>query len=222
MIEKIRILPVVICLILFVTCCVCAEQDKYVAFTFDDGPHEGYTREILNILERYNAHATFFVVGKMAEKYPELVKEEFERGHEIGNHTYSHSKMTGLSKARVSEELKKTGDIVENITGVRPVLFRPPRGRCSDNLMRMASQLGYQTVLWTVYPADSGHPPMEYIYKKVTKLVRPGSIVLLHDGIPSTNEALPHILDTLQSQGYKFVTVSELLSTKTSYATSGY
>jgi polysaccharide deacetylase family sporulation protein PdaB len=211
-----------ICLVLLVACCVYAEPDKYVAFTFDDGPHEVYTREILGILERYNAHATFFVVGKMAEKYPELIKEEFERGHEIGNHTYSHCRMTGLGKAKVSEELKKTGDIVENITGVRPVLFRPPQGRCSDNLMRMASQFGYQTILWTVYPADSGHPPMEYIYRKVTKLVKPGSIVLLHDGIPSTNEALPHILDTLQSQGYKFVTVSQLLSMKTSYATSGY
>jgi len=220
-IEKIRILSVAICLVLLVTC-IHAEPDKYVAFTFDDGPHEVYTRKILNILERYNAHVTFFVVGKMAEKYPELVKEEFEKGHEIGNHTYSHDKMDGLSKARVSEELEKTGDIVENITGVRPVLFRPPRGRCSDNLMRMASQLGYQTVLWTVYPADSGHPPAEYIYSKVTKLVRSGSIVLLHDGITSTNEALPHILDTLQSQGYKFVTVSELLATKASYATSGY
>jgi len=185
---------------------------KVVALTFDDGPLDITTPKILKILKEKQAKATFFVLGECAEKYPELIREEVAEGHEVGNHTFDHRRLSNLSEPNVDEEIKKTEETLLEVAP-KPTLFRPPQGRLNKTTVRIARDLGYLIILWSVDPQDWRYPPVGTIVNNVMNNVRPGSIILLHDGkYPSvTPEALYFIIDELQARGYKLVTVSELL-----------
>ena len=188
-------------------------EEKVIALTFDDGPHEKYTPQVLDLLERYEAKATFFVIGENAEKYPDLILRMGEEGHEIANHTYSHPLHVTPSELR--EELKKTNDIIQGITGTYPVFYRPVAGAYNDKIINTAIEEGYRVVLWSWHldTQDWKTPGVKKIVNKVLKGASPGDIVLFHDAggnRTQTVKALKEILVALKAQGYRFVTVSEL------------
>lgn len=185
---------------------------KVVALTFDDGPVNIATDEILAILKEKNVKATFFVVGEQVKKFPKLVMQEIAEGHEVGNHTYSHPALTKLSKNKIEEELDKTEKEILKVAP-KPIFFRPPEGAYNNATFKIARNDGYSIILWSVDPYDWRYPSAGEIVNVVLKDVKPGSIILLHDGKypSSTPEALWFIIDSLKSQGYEFVTISELL-----------
>ncbi|AIF50190.1 polysaccharide deacetylase family protein [Pelosinus sp. UFO1] len=185
---------------------------KVVALTFDDGPLKTTTSEILGILKEKGIKATFFVVGERVERFPTLVQQEIEDGHEVGTHTYSHPNLTKLRKSQLEEELNKTEKVILTVAP-KPTLFRPPGGSYNDKIINLARDNGYLTILWSIDTQDWRYPPVGNIVNSVLKDIKPGSIILLHDGISpsSTPEALEFIIDSLRSLGYEFVTVSELL-----------
>ena len=194
-----------------------ATKEKVVALTFDDGPHPKYTAEILDVLAKNNAKATFFVVGELAEKNPDLVLRQYQEGHEIANHTYTHHPRATLSKLEL--ELKQTDDLIFSITGYRPELFRPVEGQYTDQMIQRVVKKGYQAVMWSWHrdTEDWKNPGVHRIEKKVLNGVEPGNIILFHDGggnRSQTVKALEKIIEELQKQGYVFVTVSELIKIK--------
>ncbi len=190
---------------------------KFIALTFDDGPHPVYTPEILDILMENGAKATFFVIGKNAQNYPELILREKEEGHEIGNHTYSHPDMKGISVDKAVEEIMLTQDVISKITGTRPSLFRSPGGIFSDELVLMLESIECKPVLWSWRQdtRDWSLPSVKTVVNTVINNISDGDIILFHDynmkGSP-TPDALRIILPKLKEMGYNFVTVSELLT----------
>ena len=188
--------------------------EKKIALTFDDGPHPAYTREILDILEDYGIRATFFLIGVNAEQYPDLVQAELAAGHEIGNHTYRHSNLQKEAYDAVRCEIQEMEDALGKYTENRPHLFRPPGGLYCDEVCRAAADLDYTVILWSVDTRDWAHTSVEDIVENVMTNVDSGDIILFHDfvsGQSPTPEALRRILPELLSQGYEFVTISELL-----------
>lgn len=198
---------------------------KYVAITFDDGPHPVYTEKILAILAENHAKATFFVVGQNAERYPELITKEFEAGHEIGNHTYSHPNMKKIGVSEAIAEIERTQEIVHDITGVYPKVFRSPGGIFSDELVSAVEGISCKPVSWSWRQdtRDWSKPPVETVIRTVLDNLRDGDIILFHDfntkGSP-TPDALAVILPELVKRGYSFVTVSELGTLKDGVCTS--
>ena len=198
---------------------------KYVAITFDDGPHPVYTEKILAILADNHAKATFFVVGQNAERYPELITKEFEAGHEIGNHTYSHPNMKKIGVSEAIAEIERTQEIVHDITGVYPKVFRSPGGIFSDELVSAVEGISCKPVSWSWRQdtRDWSKPPVETVIRTVLDNLRDGDIILFHDfntkGSP-TPDALAVILPELVKRGYSFVTVSELSTLKDDVCTS--
>lgn len=189
-------------------------DEKKIALTFDDGPDNRYTPEILDILSEYNVKATFFVIGSNCEMYPDLVLRELRDGHEIGNHTYSHPRLTKISSGKLINEIIETENILFEICEYRPKLFRPPEGIYSNTVRRVISRLDYIPVVWSVDTLDWKGSSAESIAKAVMRDPRSGMIILCHDYISHngcTPSALKIFIPKLQKQGYEFVTVSELL-----------
>ena len=184
-------------------------SDKMVALTFDDGPN-GNTDTLLDILKEEDVTATFFVVGRMVEKYPQLLEEIFNRGHEISNHTYSHPNLTMLSAREVIYELDKTRGLVREVIGKDPHFFRPPGGRYNQRILKIAEAAGYTMVMWDINTDDLISTP-EKIYREIVNYAEDGDIVLLHNGTTSTIEIIGKVIDELRKKGFGFVTVSEIL-----------
>ncbi|MCF6460061.1 polysaccharide deacetylase family protein [Clostridium sp. Cult3] len=193
------------------------KNKKVVALTFDDGPHPRYTEDILNILDEYDIKATFFVLGKLAETYPDIIKRQWEEGHEIGNHTYSHIDAKNASKEKLLEEYKKTQDIIYSITKYEPKVFRPPYGSFDKKVIDMVEENSSMVVLWSANQdsKDWKNPEIEKIINNTLSNVENGDIILFHDYVyydeSHTVEALKQIIPELKSRGYEFVTLSELL-----------
>ena len=188
---------------------------KVVALTFDDGPSTTFTPQVLDILKEHQAKATFFVVGKRAEQYPELIKRTAQEGHELGNHTYNHP-MSPVKSAKLVAELDKTDAVIFKLTQQHTQYFRPPGGKCTRATVEPALDKGYKVILWTAQedPKDWSDPGADKIATRVVDNARNGSIIILHDcggDRAQTVEALPGIIRGLREQGYEFVTVSELL-----------
>ena len=191
------------------------DATKKIALTFDDGPHPRYTERILNILEKYNIKATFFVIGVNIENYPEPLKKIYEGGHEIGNHSYDHNNEKNLNEENVRTEIEKCETLIYETVGVRATLFRPPQGDYGSQVEKIASQKNYSIILWSIDTRDWEHSPPQKILKTVSSKLNGGDIILMHDYVSGTNttcEALELIIPTLLSQGYEFVTVSELIN----------
>lgn len=183
-------------------------NQKRIALTYDDGPHHLYTLQILEELEKYGAHATFFVLGNRAEFHPDIVLETMEAGHEIGNHSWSHPKFSGLSKKQIVNQIEKTQDVVHSITGEYPTFVRTPYGSMSDSIL---NAINMPVVLWSVDPKDWKVSSSKAVIDNVLNNVEDGSIILLHDTYEHTVSATATIVETLSEEGYEFVTVTELL-----------
>lgn len=190
-------------------------DEKVVAITFDDGPHPKYTRQILDLLEQYEARGTFFVVGQLAEKNPEIVRRMYEDGHEIANHTYTHPSTKSPSK--IMEEINQTNDTVFSITGFSPKLFRPVEGIYTDEIVNEVVKNGYKIVMWSWHQdtEDWKDPGVDKIVNKVLDGLKNGDVVLFHDGggnRQQTVKALEKILPELKKRGYKFITITEMIN----------
>ncbi|MFI7108802.1 polysaccharide deacetylase family protein [Nonomuraea sp. NPDC050227] len=179
---------------------------KCVALTFDDGPGP-YTGTLLRHLAKYQAHATFFVVGQNVGLHPDVVRRTVEAGHELGNHTWSHPDLTRLSPAAIRSQLARTDQAVKSAAGVVPGLVRPPYGATDGDVRRQAHR---PLVLWSVDTLDWRYRDSARVARVSLKRVRPGSVILFHDIHPTTVKALPRVLKGLSARGYRFVTVSEL------------
>lgn len=187
---------------------------RVVALTFDDGPNPDATPRILDALAARNVHATFFVLGRHAERWPELVRRLAEEGHTIGNHGWYHRKLHFRSPAYVRRDLELGAQAIEAASGVQPRLFRAPHGFRSPWVTPIAASLGQRTVGWSLGVWDSDRPGADVIAKRTIDGARPGSILLLHDGDGydpdgdrvQTAEAVPVIVDSLLAKGFSFVT----------------
>lgn len=179
-----------------------------VALTFDDGPHPIYTKKLLDGLKSRGVHATFFVVGENIPGSEELIRRMAEEGHVIGNHTYDHVKLSGISDGQACEEVQKTDALVRDLTGVGTEFVRPPFGSWKKTL---ECQLEMIPVLWDVDPLDWTTKNTATVVQRVLNEVQPGDIVLLHDFYESSVDAALEITDRLLEQGYEFVTVDELI-----------
>lgn len=191
-------------------------DQRVVALTFDDGPHPKFTPRILDILDKYDIKATFFMVGKEVARYPDVVKDVVRRGHAIGNHTYTHPHNIELdTRGQVVRELSKCEDAIERTAGIRPHLFRPPRGLVDGTVFSVANDEGYRVILWTVSADHHDAPTPRLMAKRVLQHIKPGGVILAHDGMYCSRikdvEATPLIIEELVKQGYRFVTIPELL-----------
>ncbi len=189
-------------------------ETKKIALTFDDGPSRQNTEEILSILKEYKIPATFFVIGQNAERDPDRIKMIFDAGHEIGNHTYSHAYITKISEKALREEVKKTEKILQEITGEKPIVFRPPGGFYNDETLNILDKMGYVSILWSLDTRDWSMPKSDTVASKVEEDATGGDIILFHDledkRLP-TPEALRRIIPYLIENGYEFVTISEMI-----------
>lgn len=191
------------------------EPTKKIALTFDDGPHPRYTERILSILEKYNVRATFFVIGVNIQNYPEPLKKIYEAGHEIGNHTFRHDNSNDLNADNARLEMEKCDNIIYENIGIRPKLFRPPRGACNKDVIEAARSLGYSIVLWSIDTLDWKGTSSKCIASTVANGLHGGDIILMHDYTSpknTTGDALEIIIPQMLKEGYEFVTVSELIN----------
>lgn len=194
-------------------------HEKVMALTFDDGPSPVFTPEILDILDKYHVKATFFMIGKNMDKYPNIVREVLRRGHVIGNHTYDHPKnIELLTQAQVIRELDHCEEVIERLTGSRAHLFRPPKGLVDGSVFTIANEEGYRTILWSACADHHDCPTPRLMANRVLRRNRPGGIILAHDSISGIRwkdvAATPLIIEGLRKKGYRFVTIPELLKMK--------
>lgn len=183
-------------------------ENKMIALTFDDGPNVLYTERLLDGLAERDVKATFFLIGKNAEAHPEIVTRIAEEGHLIGNHTYSHLKLTAGNEAEFLEEINRTGEIISDITGSTPAFCRPPFGVWNT---RYEQKLGIIPVLWDVDPRDWCTFDTKIVANRILADCHDGAIILLHDEYETSVEAALLVIDELKQQGYTFVTVDKLL-----------
>lgn len=205
-------------------------NQRIVALTYDDGPNPPYTNRILDVLDREHVHATFFLVGRAVAAYPSVVAREARSGDALGNHTWDHAHLIVMDAAQVRESLRRTDAAIYAASGQHPTLMRPPFGARDWLVLDQARRMGYTPVMWSVPLArDWEYPPANVIASRVLPYVRDGSIIVLHDGnrgqlcSPSRAhvcdrdgdiEATRIIIDALKQQGYRFVTVPELIAIK--------
>jgi peptidoglycan/xylan/chitin deacetylase (PgdA/CDA1 family) len=187
-----------------------------IALTFDDGPDPAQTNAILDLLKRYEARCTFFVIGKRVDAFPDTAMRIVSEGHEIANHTYNHKYFQNSSPAQIEADLKKTEEAIHRATGQHSVLFRPPGGVFNEKLVATANSMGLKPVIWSWHQdtKDWVRPGVAQITNKVLRNARNGDIVLFHDyirGKSQTLQALETILPELVGRGFQFVTVSALM-----------
>lgn len=185
-----------------------SDNIKKVALTFDDGPNGDYTEELLKGLATRNVKATFFLIGKKAEQQPQVVKDIWEGGHLIANHTYDHVNLCNMSEERACEQIEKTNQVIENITGECPLYLRPPFGRYKKQIDEKTNMI---EIRWDVDPRDWSDKNTGDIVNRVVTKVKENDMILLHDTYATSIVAALQIIDILQAEGYDFVTVDELI-----------
>lgn len=184
-----------------------------IALTFDDGPDPAQTPRLLEILAARGIRATFYLIGANAARHSELATRTYEEGHELGNHTWTHRFLTTQTTKSIRRELKGTDEVLTQVLGSRPATMRPPYGAITPSLAGWIREtFRYRTVLWSLDAADWERPDAPTITSRIVSRVAPGQIVLLHDPVPETVDAMPEILDRLLEQGFQFETVTNLLS----------
>jgi peptidoglycan-N-acetylglucosamine deacetylase len=186
-------------------------EEKKVAISFDASWGSDKTDSILEILDKYNVKATFFLVGGWCDDYPDKVKDIAKRGHEIGNHSNKHPNFTTISKDNIIKELEATNAKILNLTGEAPKLFRFPEGAYNDLAVETVENSGLVPVQWDVDSVDWKAYGVDKEYDKVVKSVKPGSIVLFHNDAKYTPETLPKIIEYLQKEGYEFIKLSDFI-----------
>ncbi len=195
--------------------------EKFVAITFDDGPHPQNTPRLLDMLRARNVKATFYVIGRSVDLHPGVVRRTVAEGHEIANHSHTHRLMTQLSDAEVRNEMQRCEDAIGRAAGVRPRTMRPPYGGLAQRQRELVhAEFGYPTILWNVDPLDWKRPGPSVVAQRMIAGATPGGILLAHDLHSQTVDAMPATLDGLLRQGYKFVTVSQLIAMGASNTTA--
>jgi polysaccharide deacetylase family sporulation protein PdaB len=190
-----------------------ARDNKCVSLTFDAAWGNEDTQELIDILGQYKIKATFFVVGAWAEKYPESVKALHDAGHEVMSHSDDHAHFNQLSESEIKANLSAANDKIEAVTGVRPVLFRPPYGEYDDHVILAVRSMGMEPIQWDVDSLDWKGISAAEISERVLSRVGAGSIVLFHNAAEHTPEALPAIIEGLLSDGYDIIPASQILLT---------
>jgi len=188
-------------------------EDRVISVTFDASWGGDKTMRILDLLDEYNAKATFFLVGIWVDKYPELVKEIAARGHEIGNHSDSHAHFTQIPESKIRQELRSCSDKIEALTGTRPTLFRPPYGDYNSKVITVVRDEGYEAVQWSIDSLDWKNRGVSDLVKRATNNVQPGDIILFHNDSEFIVEALPAILKHYQAQGFQMIPARDILLT---------
>ena len=186
-------------------------EDKVISVTFDASWGGDKTMKILDLLDQYNAKATFFLVGIWVDKYPELVKAIAERGHEIGNHSDSHAHFTQITDSKIRQELESCSDKIEALTGTRPTLFRPPYGDYNSKVITVVRDEGYEAVQWSIDSLDWKNRGVDDLVKRATTNVQPGDIILFHNDSEYIVDALPAILQYYQAQGFDMIPAKDIL-----------
>jgi peptidoglycan/xylan/chitin deacetylase (PgdA/CDA1 family) len=190
-------------------------NDNVISLTFDDGPNEVYTIKVLELLKMYNFKATFFLIGNKIEENSSIVKEIINQGHTIGNHTFSHSNNFGFLKTNeVVNDLKKTNKIIENFHGLKMKLYRPAFGVTNPRISKAVKKLKMTAIGWSVRSLDTTKDSKETIIKRITKNLKKGDVVLLHDTSQKTVEVLEQLLIFLDKKRWKSITVDQLLKIK--------
>ncbi|MFG3498827.1 polysaccharide deacetylase family protein [Streptomyces sp. NPDC047928] len=185
---------------------------KCIALTFDAGPGED-TPKLLDILKAEKVPATFFLLGrKHVDRYPDVVRRIAAEGHEVANHTWTHRILTDLEPAEIREELSRTQDAIERLTGRKPTLMRPPQGRTDDTVSEVSRELGLAQVLWSVTAKDYATTDSDLIRQRTLDGADKDGIILLHDIYDGTVPAVPGIIEELKKRGFTFVTVPQLLA----------
>lgn len=183
---------------------------KQLAITFDDGPHPNFTPQLLDLLKSLNVKATFFVIGKMAEKYPDLVKLIDAGGHCVGNHTFSHVTLTKIPFKDEVIEYRANNDLLSRLIGKRIRFCRPPGGDYDEDVIRASTECSMTTVLWTDDPGDYADPGTQVLTQRTLSKLSNGGIILLHDGGPETLKLVPQLVNFARKKGFEFVTVEQL------------
>ena len=188
-------------------------KEKHVAITFDDGPSTNFTPQILELLESYNAKATFFCIGKHIEMHPELIKKITAQGHTIGNHSYSHSSYFDFfGKQKVKDEIAKTDNLVRSIIHKKMNLFRPPYGITNPAIAKAIKHTKHHVIGWNIRSLDTVKSDEQQILNRITKHISPGSVILLHDTMEITVVVLEQLLLFLQQNGYQSITIDALFN----------
>lgn len=185
----------------------CADR-KLVALTFDDGPHPVYTEKLLDGLKERDVKATFFLIGKSAQQYPDLVRRMAEEGHLIGNHTMNHVQLNRQTYEKALEEIRQSNQIIYQLTGRTPEYIRPPFGEWSEAL---SEEVNMTEVLWDVDPYDWKTRNAATVVSRIRKNFHEGDIILLHDVYGTSVDAALEVVDLLKAEGYEFVTVEEII-----------
>ena len=188
---------------------------NYIAMTFDDGPHPQNTPRLLDMLRARNIKATFYVIGRSVDIYPQIVRRTVAEGHEVGNHSHTHRLLSKLGDSELRNELSRCRDAVARAAGVQMRTMRPPYGGLLQRQRELVhTEFGYPTILWSVDPLDWKRPGASVITSRILSNTTAGGIVLAHDLHAQTVDAMPATLDGLLRRGFKFVTVSQLLAMK--------
>lgn len=190
-------------------------EEKVIALTFDDAPTK-HTGAVLDILNAKGIPATFYVVGRAMEQYPDVAADIVRRGHELGNHSYSHQRFLLKSPSFIATEIEKTNELIRATGYADAITFRPPNGKKLFGLPWYLHQHDIATIMWDVEPDTFHAGDAEGIFRYTIEHARPGSIILMHPfcdaSCAADRDALPRIIDELQVRGYRFVTVSQLLT----------
>ncbi len=191
----------------------CNVEGPYVALTFDDGPHATLTPKLLDILKEKGVKATFFVLGQCVVANPAVLQRAASEGHEIGNHSWDHKSFSKSGGAGVASQVNQANAAIENATGKRPVIVRPPYGATTATITRrLNEEFGLKVIMWDVDPLDWKNRNSAHVKAEILKGAKPGSIILAHDIHPTTVDAMAGTIDALKEKGFQFVTVSELLA----------
>jgi len=196
-----------------------APGSRQIALTYDDGPNDPHTLQLLEVLARHQIHATFFLIGRYVQQHPEIARETVQAGHVVGNHTFTHPLLTFKSETEIRRELSQCRSALQDAIGEPSNLFRPPFGGRRPAVLRVARELDLEPIMWNVTGYDWNAPPAAAIERKVAKQIRGGDIILLHDGghkqmgadRSQTVIATDHLITRYKVEGYEFVTISQMM-----------
>ncbi|HTU41105.1 MAG TPA: polysaccharide deacetylase family protein [Candidatus Aquilonibacter sp.] len=197
---------------------------RQLALTYDDGPNDPHTQRLLELLGRHNTHATFFPIGRFVKQLPQIAREISQAGHVIGNHTFTHPSLIFKSKTEIKRQFIDCRSALEDAIGAHSNLFRPPFGSRRPAVLRIARELGFEPIMWNVTGYDWNAPPASQIEYKVSKQIRGGDVILLHDGghrrigvdRSQTIIATDHLLTRFKNEGFEFVTIPEMMTSAAS------